>query len=97
MKRLLATLLLALAACRSHVPYRVTDLESGALDWMDSCAVPDHFMINRLWTERCRIGEMIVSLEPMSSRLVTATIAGLRRMRRTFKGSTPVERPDLHD
>ncbi len=31
MKRLLATLLLALAACRSHVPYRVTDLETGSV------------------------------------------------------------------
>jgi len=72
-------------------------LESGTLDWMDSCAVPDHFMINRLWTERRRIGELIVSRAPMSSRLVTATIAGLRRMRRTFKRSKPVERPDLHD
>jgi CelD/BcsL family acetyltransferase involved in cellulose biosynthesis len=74
-------------------------LESDALDWMDSCAVPDHFMINRLWTERRRLGELIVSREPMSSRLVTATIAGLRRMQRSFKRSNPVERPesDLHD
>jgi CelD/BcsL family acetyltransferase involved in cellulose biosynthesis len=72
-------------------------LESGTLDWMDSCAVPDHFMINRLWTERRRLGELIVSREPMSSRLVTATIARLRQIRRDFRRSKPVERPDLHD
>jgi len=72
-------------------------LEGGTLDWMDSCAVPDHFMINRLWTERRRLGELIVSREPMSSRLVTATIVRLRQIRRNFKRSKPVERPDLHD
>ncbi len=43
-------------------------------EWMDSCVVPDHFMINRLWTERRRLGELIVSREPMSSRLVTAMV-----------------------
>lgn len=31
MKRLLAIVLLALAACKSHVPYRVTDLETGSV------------------------------------------------------------------
>jgi len=46
------------------------------IEWMDSCAVPVHFMINRLWLDRRTIqtvliptgkrpGELIVSLMPM--------------------------------
>jgi hypothetical protein len=47
-----------------------------AVNWMDSCAEPKHFMINRLWTERRAIqsiivptkqgwGEFIVSIMPL--------------------------------
>jgi len=46
------------------------------IEWMDSCAVPIHFMINRLWLDRRTIqtaliptgkrpGELIVSLMPL--------------------------------
>lgn len=46
------------------------------IEWMDSCAVPVHFMINRLWLDRRTIqtllvatgkspGELIVSLMPL--------------------------------
>jgi hypothetical protein len=46
------------------------------ITWMDSCAAPDHFMINRFWTERRTIqtimvptkggwGELLISLMPL--------------------------------
>lgn len=35
--------------------------ENPRLVWMDSCAVPDHFMINRLWSERRPITRLLVS------------------------------------
>lgn len=35
--------------------------ENRRLAWMDSCAVPDHFMINRLWSERRPISRLLVS------------------------------------
>ena len=49
---------------------------SPEVKWMDSCAVPAHFMINRLWLDRRTIqtvliptgkrpGELIVSLMPL--------------------------------
>ncbi len=31
------------------------------IEWMDSCAIPDHFMINRLWPARRGIQSVVVS------------------------------------
>jgi hypothetical protein len=50
--------------------------EQRAVRWMDSCAAPEHFMINRMWTERRLIqnlwvatgrapGDLVVSLLPL--------------------------------
>lgn len=72
-------------------------LDGRAIDWMDSCAAHDHFMINRLWTERRTLCEMIVSQDRLSSRLVTSGIARLRGLRRGFRRSREIEQPDLHD
>jgi CelD/BcsL family acetyltransferase involved in cellulose biosynthesis len=35
--------------------------ESSQTDWMDSCAIPGHFMINRLWSERRPIARLLIS------------------------------------
>jgi hypothetical protein len=31
------------------------------IEWMDSCAVSEHFMINRLWTKRRTIETLLCS------------------------------------
>ena len=45
-----------------------------ALAWMDSCAVPDHFMANRLWTERRVIEDVFVATGKPLGRLLVAAI-----------------------
>ena len=34
--------------------------ERGDIEWMDSCAVSEHFMINRLWLDRRTIQTVLV-------------------------------------
>ena len=59
------------------------------IEWMDSCAVPDHFMINRLWLDRRTIqtvliptgkrgGDLIVSLMPLM-RWINRKVRGIKR------------------
>ncbi len=43
----------------------------------DSCAVPDHPVMSRLWTERRDIGTIIIGLTPGSDRAVRQTAAEL--------------------
>ena len=49
----------------------------------DSCAVPDHFVMNRFWTERLAIGTIVVGLDAGTGRKVEAVAKGLRSMRRS--------------
>lgn len=61
---------------------------AGNVRWMDSCAIPDHFMINRLWQERRVIqsfylatgrapGDLVVSMMPLG-RWLKRTLCGTR-------------------
>lgn len=43
-------------------------LDDPNIDLTDSCAVPDHPVMNRLWAERRPIGTMVVGLTPGSDR-----------------------------
>ncbi|WP_136658425.1 GNAT family N-acetyltransferase [Nitratireductor sp. XY-223] len=43
-------------------------LEDPNIAVTDSCAAPDHPVMNRLWRERCRMGTLIVGLEPSRDR-----------------------------
>ncbi|KQT44428.1 hypothetical protein ASG43_13840 [Aureimonas sp. Leaf454] len=49
----------------------------------DSCAVPDHFLMNRLWKDRLTIGTLVVGLSPDVGRRVDQAAEGLERMRRS--------------
>jgi hypothetical protein len=49
----------------------------------DSCAVPDHFLMNRLWKDRLSIGTLVVGLSPKADRRVDQAAEGLERMRRS--------------
>ena len=53
--------------------------------WMDSCAIPDHFMINRLWSERRLIQNSVVSSGHFSGDLVVSLLPLLRLANRTIR------------
>jgi CelD/BcsL family acetyltransferase involved in cellulose biosynthesis len=59
--------------------------ENGALHWMDSCAIPDHFMINRLWTERRLIQNSVVSSSSFYGDLVVSLLPSLRSVKRRLR------------
>ena len=51
------------------------------IDWMDSCAVPDHFMVNRLWTSRREITTRLIATGAASGRLFVRALPLLQRAR----------------
>jgi CelD/BcsL family acetyltransferase involved in cellulose biosynthesis len=53
--------------------------------WMDSCAIPGHFMINRLWTERRLIQHSVVSTGSKTGDLVVALLPRIRRMKNRLR------------
>jgi hypothetical protein len=55
--------LLAMAVTRVH-------LEDPNITATDSCAVPDHPVMSRIWSERASVGTMLIGLTPGSDRLV---------------------------
>jgi len=48
----------------------------------DSCAVPDHPVLARMWSERSTVATLIVGLEAKADRLVNAAALGLEREER---------------
>jgi CelD/BcsL family acetyltransferase involved in cellulose biosynthesis len=59
--------------------------EAGPLRWMDSCAMPENRMINRLWPERRGLATMLVSgggLRAVPARASLALTRGLRGVKR---------------
>ncbi len=59
--------------------------ESPEIEWMDSCAVPKHFMINRLWKERRTIQHLRVSTGRLSGNLEIGVRTLFRSIRRSLK------------
>jgi hypothetical protein len=57
--------------------------------WMDSCAIPDHPMINRLWQERRTIQTLLVPTGRMPGEFILGLLPLLRWVKRLFK-----RRPD---
>jgi hypothetical protein len=52
--------------------------ERPQIRWMDSCADPDRFMINHLWTDRRAIQTMVVSTGKLQGDLALATLPLLK-------------------
>lgn len=52
-------------------------LADPAVKRMDSCTVPDHFVMNRFWPDRLRIGTIVVGLVPDLERQVDKTAKAL--------------------
>ncbi|CAG0998473.1 MAG: GNAT family N-acetyltransferase [Rhizobiaceae bacterium] len=68
--------LLALEVTRQH-------LDDPNIDLTDSCAVPDHPVMSRLWTERKPIGTLVVGLTPDSDRAARQAASQLHLYRET--------------
>ena len=61
-------------------------LHDPRIDWMDSCAVEDHPMIDSLWTERRTVVRVSVPLKGVKRRAVYAICTGLERLSAAVKG-----------
>ncbi|OQW37434.1 MAG: hypothetical protein A4E19_13600 [Nitrospira sp. SG-bin1] len=59
------------------------------IQWMDSCATPNHFMINRLWTARRTIKNIRIGCSGAMGNLFLASIPLFRWLKRgIIEGST---------
>jgi hypothetical protein len=63
--------------------------------WMDSCAIPDHFMINRLWLERRSIQNIVVSVSKGSGDMVVSLLPLLRRIKQKLRRKPRGEKAQL--
>ena len=58
-------------------------LDDPNIDITDSCSVPDHPMMSRLWTERKPMGTLVVGLTPDTDRLARQAASQLHLYRET--------------
>ncbi|HEX8090850.1 MAG TPA: GNAT family N-acetyltransferase [Blastocatellia bacterium] len=56
------------------------------VEWMDSCAVPVHFMINRLWLDRRTIQTLLVSTGKWPGDLAVSLMPLIRWLNRKVRG-----------
>jgi hypothetical protein len=57
------------------------------LQWMDSCAAPTHFMINRLWKDRRTIQKLLISTGRRQSELLLGLIPFWRGLKKFVFGN----------
>jgi CelD/BcsL family acetyltransferase involved in cellulose biosynthesis len=57
-------------------------------EWMDSCAVPQHFMINRLWPGRRMIETVVISTGRAPGSLALSLLPLLRWCNRLLRGTS---------
>jgi hypothetical protein len=55
------------------------------LYWLDSCAIPGHFMINRLWKERRTIQSLVLATSRWTGNGVVGLLPMLRAAKRMWK------------
>ncbi len=63
--------------------------DNSGLQWMDSCAIFDHFMINRLWLERRVVQTVVIATGRAPGELVVAALPLLRWLKRFFVRRKP--------
>lgn len=56
--------------------------ERPGLQWLDSCATPDHFMMRRLWHDQRTMQSLVVSTGRASADLAVALLPALRCLKR---------------
>ncbi|MCQ0987401.1 GNAT family N-acetyltransferase [Jiella marina] len=57
-------------------------LTDPALSQADSCAMPDHFVMNRFWSSRIPVATYVIGLKPGSDRTVELAARGILRTQR---------------
>src|SRR5262249_30966141 len=62
------------------------------VEWMDSCATPDHPMIDRLWLDRRAIHNLIVPTGKMAGEFVISALPFIRSINRWFRGIADIRR-----
>lgn len=67
--------------------------DSGCARWMDSCAMPQHFMINRLWLERRAIVSRYVATGRAPGDLLVSAMPLGRWLKRTVRPPKPIDTP----
>lgn len=60
--------------------------------WMDSCAIPGHFMINRLWLDRRVIQTLIVSSGRLRGSFAVQALPAARWLYRLVRSAAPAPR-----
>jgi hypothetical protein len=58
-------------------------LDDPNIDLTDSCAVPDHPMMSRLWSERKPIGTLVIGMTPAADRITRQAASQLHLYRET--------------
>ncbi len=58
-------------------------LDDPNIEMTDSCAVPDHPMISRLWSERRPIGTLVIGMTPAADRITRQAASQLHLYRET--------------
>ncbi len=61
----------------------ISHLDDPNIDVTDSCAVPDHPVMSRIWRQRCPMGTLIVGLKPAGDRDVRQVEKHLHRYQST--------------
>ena len=59
--------------------------DSMTINWMDSCAVSNHFMINRLWKDRRTIRHILIPMGRWKGNLILGSLNLLRYLKRAFR------------
>jgi CelD/BcsL family acetyltransferase involved in cellulose biosynthesis len=57
--------------------------------WMDSCAAPDNAMINRLWSDRRAVADVVVGHRGLRARVSTSGLQAVKRLRERRRRSAP--------
>jgi CelD/BcsL family acetyltransferase involved in cellulose biosynthesis len=63
--------------------------EAPDVAWMDSCAVPGHPMIDRLWPDRRAIETLVISAQRVPGDLLVSALPALRRLHRLRRRLAP--------
>ncbi|WP_062231882.1 GNAT family N-acetyltransferase [Aureimonas sp. N4] len=61
-------------------------IDDPAIRFVDSCAVPDHAILNALWTGRMELGTMVVALDRAANGDVPLIVEDIDRRRRALEG-----------
>jgi CelD/BcsL family acetyltransferase involved in cellulose biosynthesis len=69
--------------------------EMREVQWMDSCAVPNHFMINRLWPDRRLIRSVLIATRRGSMSFIVSLLPYLRSISRALRGRGLRRSPDV--